>query len=62
MISAGLYISIGSPSDSKGTIFRMERDKIIKFYKLALIFKLPGSIFSKVKEFSILAEPVNLWP
>lgn len=57
MISAGLYISIGSPSDSKGTIFRMERDKIIKFYKLALIFKLPGSIFSKVKELNILAEP-----
>lgn len=57
MISAGLYISIRSPSDSKGIIFRMERDKIIKFYKLALLFQFPGSIFSKVKEFNILAEP-----
>lgn len=45
MISAGLYIIVPSPSESKGIIFEHERENIIKFHKLALIFKLLYSIF-----------------
>lgn len=50
-------IRVPSPSDSKGIIFKVERVKNIKFYKQALIFKFPYSIFwKKVRVQYVLAE------